>query len=140
MKPHRLPTLVLAWAALASCAQTPPPAPASAPETESARLARELNTLIGPAACSTDSQCRTLAVGARACGGPATYLAWSTVGTDAQRLTELAARQAAAERRENFVSGGQSICSMAVDPGASCQAGHCQLVNPSSAARPAKAA
>jgi len=132
MKLHRLVAPLLAWAALASCAQTPPAAPASAAEPESARLARELRTLIGPATCSTDAQCRTVPVGAKACGGPAGYWAWSTKETDAEALKALATRQAEAHRREVEASGLRSNCAMASDPGAACVAGRCQLTMPPS--------
>jgi len=129
MKLHRLLAPVLAWVALASCAQTP-----AAPEPESARLAREMRELIGPAACSSDAQCRSLPVGAKACGGPAGYLAWSTQGTDAARLQALATKQADAQRRENEASGLRSNCAMLADPGAACVAGHCRLGAPASSA------
>ncbi|MFG6431625.1 hypothetical protein [Roseateles sp. LYH14W] len=130
MTPHRLLACLLAWAALASCAQTPaaPPAPT---ESESVRLGRELRELIGPAACRTDTQCRSLAVGAKACGGPAGYLAWSTEGTDATRLAALAARQAQAQRRENEASGMRSNCALVTDPGAACVASRCRLATQS---------
>jgi hypothetical protein len=130
MTPHRLLACLLAWAALASCAQTPP-APPAPTETESARLGRELRELIGSAACSADTQCRSLAVGAKACGGPAGYLAWSTEGTDATRLAALAARQAQAQRRENEASGMRSNCALVTDPGAACVAGRCRLATQS---------
>lgn len=126
MKLHRLLTSALACVALASCAQTPPPA--AAPDAESARLGQELLTLIGPAACSADAQCRTVAVGAKACGGPSAYLAWSSEGTDAQRVAELAARQSAAHKRELQASGMRSNCAVVADPGARCVAARCQLV------------
>lgn len=129
MKPHRLLAPVLAWVALASCAQTP-----AASEPESARLARELRELIGPAACSSDAQCRSLPVGAKSCGGPAGYLAWSTQRTDAARLQALAAKQADAQRRENEAAGLRSNCAMVADPGAACVAGHCRLATPASSA------
>jgi len=134
MTPHRLLAPVLAWVALASCAQTPPALAASEPE--SARLARELRELVGPAACTADAQCRSLPVGAKACGGPAGYLAWSTQRTDAARLQALAARQADAQRRENEASGLRSNCAMLADPGAACVAGQCRLATP--AASPAR--
>lgn len=117
-------TATLAAAALASCAQTPAPAPAEPP---SERLARELRDAIGPARCTTNAQCRSIAVGAKACGGPAAYLAWSTEGTDARRVTELAARQTEAQRREIAASGLRSNCAFVADPGAVCVAGQCQL-------------
>jgi len=119
---------MLAWVALASCAQTPPAPTASEPE--SARLGRELRELIGPAACSSDAQCRSLPVGAKACGGPAGYLAWSTQRTDAARLQALATRQAEAQRRENEAAGLRSNCAMLADPGSACVAGQCRLATP----------
>src|SRR5262249_4053524 len=122
----RLLAAFCAWAALASCAQpTPPTVPA--PAGEAARLERELRTLIGPAARHSNAQCRTVAVGAKACGGPSAYLAWSTEGTDAARLTDLAARQAAAQRRENEAGRLVSNCALVADPGAACVARRCQL-------------
>ena len=126
---------MLACAALASCAQpkpNPEPAkPASVDSTapaDSAQLASELRALIGPAACSSDAQCRTVAIGAKACGGPSAYLAWSTRNTDAERVAALARRQSEAQHRELVSSGMRSTCSVVSDPGASCFAGRCQLV------------
>ncbi|MGM9482602.1 hypothetical protein ACS5PN_15525 [Roseateles sp. NT4] len=137
MKPHRLLAALLAGAALASCAQTPTPAPAAptpaVAEPESAKLGRELRALIGPATCTADSQCRTVAVGAKACGGPAGYLAWSTQGTDAQKVAALAVRQTDAQRREVDASGMRSNCMFVADPGAACVAGRCELTGPNSA-------
>jgi len=136
MKPSRLFATFFVSAALASCAQTAPPTPAlaraaaSAPQGESERLSQELQAAIGTAACTADDQCRSLAVGAKACGGPARYVAWSTQGTDAARVTELASRVTEAQRRENATSGVRSNCAFVADPGAACMAGRCQLAAP----------
>lgn len=127
MKPlQHLLTTLLAACTLASCAQTPA-------EPESQRLARELRTLIGSAACTADSQCRSLPVGAKACGGPAGYWAWSTQHGDAQRIAELASSQAEAQRREIEASGQRSNCALLPDPGAACVAGRCQIQPPGGA-------
>jgi len=131
MKPQHLLAALLVSATLASCAQTPPAA--SAPEPESQRLSRELQAAIGTAACTADSQCSSLAVGAKACGGPAGYLAWSSVGTDAARVKDLAARLTTAQQREIAASGLRSNCAFVSDPGAVCLAGRCQLATPASA-------
>ncbi len=128
-KPHILGA-VLALCMLTSSAQTPA-------EPESQRLARELRDLIGPAACHSDSQCRTVAVGARPCGGPAGYWAWSTQGTDAERLTTLAQRQAAAEKAEQQARGLRSNCRVLTDPGAICVANQCQTRGLEAAREPA---
>ncbi|RTL32730.1 MAG: hypothetical protein EKK53_29050 [Burkholderiales bacterium] len=117
---RRLLAALLGATALASCAQTPP-------EPASQRLARDLRTAIGPARCTADSQCRTLPIGAKACGGPAGYWAWSTLNTDAQAVQDLAARQGKAAREEVAASGMQSNCAIVTDPGARCDAGVCKL-------------
>lgn len=116
----RLFIACLASATLTACAQT-------AAEPDSVRLGRELRAAIGPAACMADTQCRSLPVGAKACGGPAGYLAWSTQSGDAQRIAALAAQQADAERREIEASGLRSNCALVADPGVACVAGRCQV-------------
>ncbi|MCY4746076.1 hypothetical protein NYO99_13905 [Pelomonas sp. UHG3] len=120
--------------ALGACAHPEPPArPASATEADSVRLARELRALIGTASCTSDAQCRTVAVGAKACGGPAGYWAWSTLGTDGERVQALARRQAEAHRREIDASGMRSNCALTTDPGAACVAGRCTTATPAAA-------
>ena len=126
MNPVRSAFLLgLALAALTAAAD-------GSPEPESQRLARELRALIGEARCTSDSQCRSLPVGAKACGGPAGYWAWSTQGTDAAAVAELARRQADAERREVEASGLRSNCQVTPDPGVSCQANRCRPLTPPS--------
>lgn len=113
----------LAAIGLAACAQSP-----ALPESR--RLADELAALIGPAACTADPQCRTVAVGAKACGGPSGFLAWSTQNTDPNRVAELAARQSRASRLEIEASGLRSNCAVVPDPGARCVSGQCRLSTP----------
>jgi hypothetical protein len=85
-------------------------------------LMRDIATEIGDAACDTDSQCRTLGVGAKACGGPEGYVAWSSKVNDAgTRLKALAAAHSAERDRENERSGMRSNCSVTPDPGAVCR-------------------
>ena len=79
-----------------------------------------VDRLIGPAACSADTECRTIALGAKACGGPLFYRAWSSRGTDPQALTNAAARYTAAQRAGLEASGMASNCARVTDPGARC--------------------
>jgi hypothetical protein len=85
-----------------------------------AALAAEVHRLIGDARCSADAQCRTIAFGAKACGGPQAYLAWSTLVTDTATLEAAAGRHAAWRRAEIGRSGRASDCALVADPGASC--------------------
>ncbi|WKB54539.1 hypothetical protein [Eleftheria terrae] len=134
---HRLPLhalaprrlicgLATAW--LAACSTATPSAPAPAPADKSPQaLMKAIDAEIGDAACSSDAQCRTLPVGAKACGGPEAYLPWSTQRGNADRLAQLAREHAEASRIRKTESGMASTCSLVVDPGAQCTAGRCSL-------------
>ncbi|MDQ1832747.1 hypothetical protein [Massilia scottii] len=102
------------------------PAPAAASDAASSLGAR-ITAEIGDAACDNASQCRTLPVGSKACGGPAGFLPWSTKRSNGELLARLAAEQAAAEKKMNENSGMMSTCSVEQDPGATCIAGRCVL-------------
>ena len=78
--------------------------------------------LIGTAACSTDADCRTIALGEKACGGPMLYRAWSSRRTDPQALANAAARYTATQRDRREASGMASNCARVDDPGARCVA------------------
>ena len=95
-------------------------ASASAQEQDAPALEAELLRLIGDAACTGDEQCRTIGWGAKACGGPQSYRAWSTLRSDEAALKAAAAAVEASQRREIGRRGIASNCSMVVDPGAYC--------------------
>jgi hypothetical protein len=80
----------------------------------------KIRALIGDAACDGDAQCRTIAIGTKACGGPEYYLAWSTKRTDAAALLDAVAAHAGARRPEPPRPGVRSNCMLVTDPGAYC--------------------
>lgn len=86
-----------------------------------------MRALIGDAACTESSQCRTVPVGALACGGPEAYLPYSTSRTDEKALLALGEQYKAARQAGNKSSGMASICRHVSDPGAVCTGGRCQL-------------
>ncbi|MET3134894.1 hypothetical protein AAKU55_005197 [Oxalobacteraceae bacterium GrIS 1.11] len=110
-------------------------APQSAPQAASGTLG-QIHALIGAAPCTGSAQCATLALGAKSCGGPEFYLAWSTANTTAPKLAALAARFQGLRQAEDAASGAMSDCRMVSDPGAVCQkptgadAGKCVLRAP----------
>ncbi len=96
-------------------------------ETE-ATLQQKINTAIGQAPCTADAQCRTIGVGAKACGGPAAWRPWSTQGgTQGEALQSLADQLATLQRQRQAQSGMVSTCRYLPDPGAVCQAQRCVL-------------
>ncbi len=106
---------------------TPAPKPVAA-GGPAGSLGERITADIGDAACDDASQCRTLPVGAKACGGPAGFLPWSTKRSNGELLARLAAEQAAEERKQNEQGGMMSNCMMEQDPGATCTAGKCVLM------------
>lgn len=116
-----LPTSLslLLLAALTACTAAPPP--------QTARLQAELTAEIGDATCDNDAQCRTVAVGHKACGGPASYRAWSTQRSREAKVSDLARRVSEAEKAETERNGMMSNCAVVVDPGAYCKASRCEL-------------
>jgi hypothetical protein len=119
--------LVLAMLAAGCQAQRPPRALAQDSQAAEAALLARIRAEVGDAACSSDAQCRTLPIGAKACGGPASWMAWSTANADAGKLQDWSAELAALQRRRFAAGGIMSTCSIVPDPGATCQAGHCVL-------------
>ena len=106
---------LLTLASVACAVETPPSDNAS-----SANLLPPIKALIGDAACDGDAQCHSLGIGAKACGGPSGYLAWSSRRTDGAELNALAARHAKTEREAQERSGMLSNCQFLPDPGARC--------------------
>ena len=105
-------------------AKAPAPVRTAAPAPASDSL-QQLRTEIGSAACDNAQQCKTIAVGHKACGGPETYLVWSSKVSDAAKLRSLADAHGTKRKSENIASGMVSNCMAVMDPGATCSAGRC---------------
>lgn len=94
-------------------------------------LLARIEQAIGTPSCQRDSDCRTLPVGQKSCGGPESWLPWSTrtVATPERQkaLSDLARQHAQARTAAHQASGMMSTCSVLPDPGATCQAQRCVL-------------
>jgi hypothetical protein len=112
--PHSVPAITPAKTAAA------PVLSASGPKLD------DIRRLIGTPSCSDNSQCRSLPVGALACGGPQEYLPWSTLKTNERELLATAERFKAERQAQIKSSGEMSICIHRPDPGAVCVSGTCQ--------------
>ncbi|PWF40445.1 hypothetical protein [Massilia glaciei] len=120
------PTPVSSQAPVASPAPPPPPIP-KAPVAGAPATLAQMRAAVGGAACTASSQCATIAVGARPCGGPEAYFAYSSATTDAASLQGLAERYRAERKATHVASGMVSDCRLITNPGAQCMAGTCQL-------------
>jgi hypothetical protein len=108
-------------------AQAPRAEPAATP-APGGTLA-QIHSLVGKAECTSDSQCQVLPIGAKACGGPASFLAFSTAKTDPREVQVLAERHHAEQQANNQRSGMISNCRVEPTPAAACRANTCQLTN-----------
>jgi hypothetical protein len=123
----------LCCAVLGACAVLEGPTGAAAAATAPSSVAAgqggdtlaRIHALVGTPGCGADRECRTLALGARPCGGPEGYLAYSTAHTPAAELRALGDVYQAERRGANSRSGMMSDCRVMPDPGAVCQAGVC---------------
>lgn len=136
MRSSHLPHFLLAAAALlAGCAsgQTAPATVPAANDDDTAATLARLRALSAAATCSSGAQCRTVALGAKACGGPEAYLPWSSADPAAgAQVAALAAQYTAARRAQNRAAPQMaSDCRVTPDPGALCvpaaAGGHCVL-------------
>ena len=120
--------LLLASTACRSDAPVNAATPASpSPTASSAELLGRIEDERGDARCDIPDECHTIGVGAKACGGPERYVAWSSKDNDGKRLKELVAEHAALRRLQDASSGMMSNCAVVPDPGATCQANKCVL-------------
>jgi len=134
--------LALVFASAACSSNVPPamnpsdnPSPAAAAASDSrgadaAALLAQIEAARGDDACDSDAQCHTIGVGAKACGGPEHYLAWSSKNNDGSRLRALVEQHAQMRRAADAKAGMMSTCSVVPDPGAVCSAGRCVLREP----------
>ncbi|WP_156885560.1 hypothetical protein [Massilia niastensis] len=125
--------LLIGCAACTTQAQDPkrkaearPPAAAPAASAPGDTLA-QIRALAKDASCNDNGQCRSLPLGALACGGPSDYLAYSTLRANEKQMNELGERYKADRQAAIARSGEMSICRYMPDPGAVCVAGTCQL-------------
>jgi hypothetical protein len=76
--------------------------------------------------CGSVTQCRTAAVGSRACGGPRYYLVYCAATTDSVALFAKLDAVAAAEREYNTRYKIISTCEFRLPPKPTLTAGFCQ--------------
>ena len=118
------PVAAMPPAAAEPAAQTPVRAAAPVARAPSS-LMQQLQAEVGDAACDNSAQCKTVAIGQKACGGPESYMPWSSKRSDAGKVASLAADLTAERKTQNVKSGMVSTCSLVMDPGAVCTAGRC---------------
>ena len=87
----------------------------------------EVLSLIGDAAADAPAQCKVVPYGAKPCGGPAGYLAYSSKNGNEREILALIDKYTAAQRSENARLGLMSDCAIVPKPEVVLENGVCKL-------------
>ncbi len=117
---------VLIAATAATCSPKPQAAANPAAEDQSLdSLRAAVLQLIGEPMATSVAQCRLTAFGAKPCGGPRTYLVYSTEATDSTRLARAVAMYTSEDARMYQQLGRASDCGLVTPPQITFAAGQC---------------
>ena len=138
--------LIVAAMIASACVQPPtngagagdsaPPLPGAQPGSREAdwaaivRLEDQAKAIAKTSGCAAVSQCRTAAVGNRACGGPRYYIAYCAATTDSAALFRKLAEVAAAENAYNRKYQLVSTCEFRMPAPLALAGGECRMVEP----------
>ncbi len=87
----------------------------------------EIIRLVGEAKAENAKQCRMLALGQKACGGPESYLAYSITATDEKLLKQHASRYKQLQQQMQAQSGLLSNCAVVPEARLEWSDGRCTL-------------
>jgi hypothetical protein len=90
---------------------------------------KAVTDLAAARACSATSQCASIAIGAKPCGGPWRYLVYSRVNVNETELRTRVDDLFAFEREYNMRNGVASDCSLAQPANPGCVDGICVDLN-----------
>jgi hypothetical protein len=88
-------------------------------------LKRAIDEEIGEPRADSVAQCKYIAFGAKPCGGPWTFLVYSTTRTDESKLQRLVREYNALQKKINAEEGLASDCSVPPEPELTLENGVC---------------
>lgn len=89
------------------------------------RLREQVAGLMREPVCAETADCKTLPFGAKACGGPKTYLVYSLKTTDVPLLESTVEKYNRQEAAQNRETGAVSDCMFVSEPRVSCVKSRC---------------
>ncbi|MEM6328566.1 MAG: hypothetical protein AAF791_15730 [Bacteroidota bacterium] len=94
-------------------------------EQQRQAAAVNLREAIGTPTAASVTDCKSVPVGAKACGGPRSYAIYSASGDDEIGIIRLAARITALDREANEQFGLNSDCALTPEPSVAVENGVC---------------
>lgn len=91
------------------------------------KLKKTIDAQIGKPKAKRSAQCKVIAFGAKPCGGPKTFLVYSTLKTNRSKLERLVNEYNSLEDKYNKENDLASDCMMVTEPEVAFQNGMCKI-------------
>ncbi|MEY4539074.1 MAG: hypothetical protein RLZZ306_831 [Bacteroidota bacterium] len=127
MKTHILKIILLGFVLFISCAKDDidSNALAIADDQKLEQMGKEVQDFAKNKACSNGDDCRTMPMGAKACGGPTNYIIYALSKTDEKQLTEKVKQYTDFQKELNIKYNRSSDCLFLSPPTVDCLNGVC---------------
>jgi hypothetical protein len=128
MKTHILKFIILGFVLFISCAKdeiADDGAFAIADDNKLAQMGKDIEEFAKNKACTNGDSCRTMPMGAKACGGPTNYVIYSLSKTDEKQLAEKVKQYTDLQKELNVKYNRTSDCIFLSPPTVDCLNGVC---------------
>jgi len=115
-------SIVFLWQVIVACSAN---LPKQGGKPTRAGLQKNIANLVADKSCDNGKQCQSIAYGAKACGGPTSYLIYSLKNTDAVKLSSEVKQYNQLMKEDNRRSDRISNCSMLIPPTLMCRDNQC---------------
>jgi hypothetical protein len=89
------------------------------------QLGKEIQDFAKNKTCAGGDDCKTMAIGSKACGGPTSYIIYALSKTDEKQLSEKVKQYTDLEKELNIKYNRISDCSLLIPPTVDCLNGVC---------------
>jgi hypothetical protein len=124
MKTLILKFIILGFVLFISCAKEVTLTPTDE-DQQLVQLAKNIEEFAKNKACTGGDNCRSMAMGSKACGGPTSYIIYSLSKTDEKLLAEKVKQYTDLEKEINIKYNRISDCSFLIPPTVDCLNGVC---------------
>jgi hypothetical protein len=117
-------SIILGFILFVSCAKETTLTPADE-DQKLAQLGKEIEEFAKNKACTGGDNCRSMAMGSKACGGPTNYIIYSLSKTDEKVLSEKIKQYTDLQKELNIKYNRVSDCKFEIPPRVDCLNGVC---------------
>lgn len=124
MKTHILKLTILGFLLFMACSKETTLMPTD-DDQKLEQLSKEIQEFAKNKTCAGGDDCKTMAMGSKACGGPRSYIIYALSKTDEKQLSEKVKQYTDLEKELNIKYNRVSDCSLLIPPTVDCLNGVC---------------